>query len=61
MFILFGYCEQNCGPLSDGRVYIMSNAMPNLFRDPLYLATSKDGHNFDRTVALTSCELPVYR
>lgn len=50
----------NAGTLPDGRVYLLSNAMPNIFRDPLFLSTSVDGWNFNATVALTSCELPVY-
>jgi hypothetical protein len=50
----------NAGALPDGRVYLLSNAMPNAFRDPLFLSTSADGIAFDRTVALTSCEQRVY-
>jgi hypothetical protein len=50
----------NAGPLPDGRVYLLSNAMPNLVRDPLYLSTSKSGWSFNATTALVSCNLPIF-
>lgn len=50
----------NAGVLPDGRRYLLSNAMPNIFRDPLYLSTTVDGWNWNHTSALTSCTLPIY-
>ncbi len=44
----------NCGTLPDGRNYLLSNAMPNVFRDPLWLSTSMDGVHFNATVGLLS-------
>ena len=52
----------NAGILPDGRVYLLSNAMPFAFRDPLFLSTSVDGQAFGATArALTSCQLAVYQ
>lgn len=50
----------NCGTLPDGRNYLLSNAMPNVFRDPLWLSTSVDGVHFNATTPITSCDLPFY-
>lgn len=46
----------NCGNLPDGRAYLVSNAMPNVFRDPLFLSLSSDGFAFDAVAAIGSCE-----
>ena len=58
----------NAGALPDGRVFLLSNAMPNAFRDPLFLTASVDGLAFGadtgggHTVrALTACEQDMYR
>jgi len=52
----------NAGRLPDGRVYLLSNAMPFAVRDPLFLSTSVDGQAFGATArALTSCQLAVYQ
>ena len=56
----------NAGPLPDGRVYLVHNAVLRAkkdaaklgtlrFRDPITLATSADGVNFDRAHSLASC------
>jgi hypothetical protein len=50
----------NAGRLPDGRTFLLSNAMPNIFRDPLMLTTSSDGVAFSNVTALVSCELPVF-
>lgn len=55
------HANLNCGNLPDNRRYLLSNVMPNVFRDPLYLSTTHDGWRFNATVALTSCELPIFR
>ena len=52
----------NAGSLPDGRVYLLSNAMPNVNRDPLFLSTSVDGQAFGHAVrALTACEQAMYK
>jgi hypothetical protein len=54
------HANLNAGQLPDGRAYVLSDAMPNIFRDPLFLSTTVDGWTFNATTALTSCELPMY-
>ncbi len=51
----------NAGPLPGGRVYLLSNAMPNANRDPLFVSTTVDGLHFNATTALTTCTLPFYK
>jgi hypothetical protein len=49
----------NAGALPDGRVYLVSNAMPFKIRDPLVVATSRDGVEWDTArVAMTCTDLP---
>jgi hypothetical protein len=50
----------DAGNLPDGRPFLLANSMPDIIRDPLFLSTSGDGWNFNATLALTSCSLPVY-
>lgn len=51
----------NCGNLPDGRAYLVSNAMVNLFRDPLYLSvTDKTNLRFVETHVIVSCEMPIF-
>lgn len=50
----------NAGRLPDGRVYLLSNTMPFVYRDPLFLSTSTDGFGWSTLTALTSCEEKVY-
>jgi hypothetical protein len=51
---------RDAGVLSDGRVFIVSNSMPNVIYDPLYISTSVDGYAFNHTMTLTSCSLPYF-
>jgi hypothetical protein len=48
------------GSIPSGKVFLLSNAMPTVLRDPLYVSTSVDGWNFNATTALTSCSLPIF-
>jgi hypothetical protein len=50
----------DAGNFPDGRPFLLSNAMPDVIRDPLFLTTSGDGWNFNSTTALTSCTLAMY-
>jgi hypothetical protein len=50
----------NAGNLPDGRPYLVSNAMLNVFRDPIFVSTASDGLAFDKTVAFGSCEESVF-
>jgi len=45
----------NAGSLPDGRRYLLSNAMPYKIRDPLTIATSKDGFAWDTCKVAMSC------
>jgi hypothetical protein len=46
----------NTGTLPDGRTFLVSNAVPNApIRDPLTIATSRDGQTFDRVAVAISC------
>ena len=45
----------NAGALPDGRRYLVSNAMPFTIRDPLVIATSSDGRDFDKAQVAMSC------
>lgn len=46
----------NAGPLPDGRIYLVSNSNAgNSIRDPLTIATTKDGREFDKVWAVLSC------
>jgi hypothetical protein len=51
---------RDAGVLSDGRVFIVANSMPNIMFDPLFISTSVDGYKFNRTTVLTSCSLPAF-
>mmetsp|Transcript_8118 Transcript_8118/g.10499 ORF Transcript_8118/g.10499 Transcript_8118/m.10499 type:complete len:378 (-) Transcript_8118:168-1301(-) len=51
----------NAGNLPDGRVYLVSNAMVNVVRDPLYVSISEDGYKFDSTYVVASCEMDVFK
>eukprot|EP00048_Salpingoeca_helianthica_P001515 m.49791 g.49791 ORF g.49791 m.49791 type:complete len:414 (+) comp11517_c0_seq4:1122-2363(+) len=51
----------NAGPLPDGRVYLLSNAMVTVFRDPLFISTTTDGWHFSRTNVVASCEMSAFR
>jgi hypothetical protein len=55
-----GGSDFDTGNLPNGQAFLMSNAMPNVVRDPIFLSTSTDGWNFNATVALTSCTLPIF-
>ena len=46
----------NGGNMPDGSVYLVSNAMINVLRDPLYVSRSSDGWAFTATAAVGSCE-----
>ena len=49
----------NTGDLPDGRRYLVSNAMPFKIRDPLVIATSRDGADWDTArVAMTCTDMP---
>lgn len=48
----------NAGSLPDGRIYLVSNTMPNIVRDPLYVSLSSDGYAFDDVRVVASCEMP---
>ena len=48
------------GVMPDGRIYLVSNAMPNIVRDPLYVSLSTDGWHFNETYVVASCELPQF-
>jgi hypothetical protein len=50
----------NAGVLPDGRVFLVSNAMLNIFRDPLFISLSSDGWHFDATRVVASCEQDVF-
>ena len=54
------HANLNAGLLADGRRFLLSNAMPNIFRDPLFLSTTTDGWHWNATTAFTSCELPIF-
>jgi hypothetical protein len=51
----------NAGVLPDGRIYLLSNAMINVFRDPLFITTSIDGWHFSQTHVAVSCEEAIFR
>lgn len=51
----------NAGHLPDGRVYLVSNACVNIFRDPLFVSTSSDGWHFDATSVVASCEQDIFK
>jgi hypothetical protein len=48
------------GPLPDGRIWLLSNSLINVVRDPLYISSSVTGWDFNNMTALTSCTLPAY-
>jgi hypothetical protein len=49
----------NTGPLPDGRRYLLSNAMPYTIRDPLTVALTTDGFDWNTcAVAMTCTDLP---
>lgn len=51
----------NAGNLPDGRAYLVSNAMLNVFRDPLFLSvTDAGGLAFVTTAVIGSCEQAVF-
>ena len=50
----------NAGTLPDGRVYLVSNVMTNIFRDPIYVSLSRNGVEFTAVAALGSCEQPHF-
>lgn len=51
----------NAGNLPDGRAYLVSNAMVNIFRDPLYLSTTDSTNlQFVQTHVIVSCEMPIF-
>jgi hypothetical protein len=45
----------NAGMLPDGRAYLLSNAMPFTIRDPLTIATSKDGLDWSTCAVAMTC------
>lgn len=45
----------NAGSLPDRRVYLLSNTGPYGLRDPLTIALSTDGFDFNQSFALLSC------
>lgn len=51
----------NAGNLPDGRAYVVSNVMPNVVRDPLYVSLSVDGFKFNETFVVASCEMPEFQ
>jgi hypothetical protein len=55
-----GGSDFDAGNLPNGHAFLLANTMPNVVRDPLFLSTSADGWNFNNTVALTSCTLPIF-
>ena len=52
--------NMNCGALPDGRTFLVSNAMVNAVRDPLYVTMSADGYAFDEPLVVASCEMPAF-
>jgi hypothetical protein len=51
----------NAGSLPDGRVFLVSNAMPSVFRDPLFVSVAPDGVAFTETHVAVSCEMEVFK
>ena len=52
----------NAGNLPDGRAYLVSNALVNYIRDPLYLSTTDDTNlRFVKTNVLVSCHMEVFQ
>lgn len=47
----------NAGTLPDGRLYLLSNPLPMDARDPLVIATSKDGLDWGTAAVAMSCTL----
>ena len=45
----------NTGALPDGRRYLLSNAMPYVIRDPLTIATSTDGIDWNTCAVVMTC------
>lgn len=51
----------NAGLLPDGRIYLVSNAMPQSSkRDPLFVTTSVDGWQFNQTNVVAACNQTVF-
>lgn len=52
----------NAGNLPDGRAYLVSNALVNYIRDPLYLSTTDETNlHFVQTHVLVSCHMEVFQ
>jgi hypothetical protein len=51
----------NSGRLPNGKVYLISNALPNTIRNPIFLTTTVDGYAFNSTAALGDCTSSVFQ